>query len=84
MPHAIRIHHSGGPEVLQWEEVDVGDPGPGQVSVRNTAIGLNFIDTYQRGGLYPMPMPFTCGSEGAGVVEAVGPKVKGFVAQLKK
>jgi NADPH2:quinone reductase len=78
MPHAIRIHHSGGPEVLQWEEVDVGDPGPGQVSVRNTAIGLNFIDTYQRGGLYPMPMPFTCGSEGAGVVEAVGPKVKGL------
>jgi NADPH2:quinone reductase len=78
MPHAIRIHQNGGPEVLQWEEIEVPAPGPGQVRVRNTAIGLNFIDTYQRGGLYPMPMPFTCGSEGAGVVEAVGPKVKGL------
>ena len=78
MPHAIRIHQNGGPEVLQWEEVNVGDPGPGEVRVRNTAIGLNFIDTYQRSGLYPLPMPLTMGSEGAGVVEAVGPKVKGL------
>ena len=78
MPHAIRIHEHGGPEKLQWEELAVGDPGPGQVRVRNTAVGLNFIDTYQRSGLYPMPLPFVCGSEGAGVVEAVGPRVKEF------
>lgn len=76
MPHVMRIYEHGGPEKLKWEQVDVGDPGPGQVRVRNAAIGLNFIDTYQRSGLYPMPMPFTLGSEGAGVVEAVGPKVK--------
>jgi NADPH2:quinone reductase len=78
MPYAIRAHQTGGPEVLQWEEVAVGDPGPGEVRVRNTAVGLNFIDTYHRSGLYPMPMPLTLGSEGAGVIEAVGPKVKGF------
>jgi len=76
MPYAIRIHETGGPEKLKWEEVQVGDPGPGQVRVRNTAIGLNFVDTYQRSGLYPMALPFILGSEGAGVVEAVGPKVK--------
>src|SRR5262245_5963861 len=76
MPHAIRIHEHGSAEKLKWEAVEVGDPGPGQVRVRNTAIGLNFIDTYQRSGLYPMQLPFTCGSEGAGVVEAVGPQVK--------
>jgi NADPH2:quinone reductase len=76
MPYAIRIHEHGGPEKLQWEEVQVGDPGPGQVRVRNTAIGLNYVDTYQRSGLYPMQLPFTLGAEGAGVVEAVGPKVK--------
>src|SRR5262245_10019207 len=80
MPHAIRIHEHGGPEKMKWEEVQVGDPGPGQLRVRNTAIGLNFIDTYQRSGLYPMQLPFTCGSEGAGVVEAVGPQVKEFKA----
>ncbi len=78
MPYAIRIEQHGGPEVMKWEEVEVGDPGPGQVRVRNTAVGLNFIDTYQRSGLYPMPMPLTLGSEGAGVVEKVGPKVKDF------
>ena len=76
MPYAIRIHETGGPEKLKWEEVLVGDPGPGQVRVRNTAIGLNFVDTYQRSGLYSMPLPFILGSEGAGVVDAVGPKVK--------
>jgi NADPH2:quinone reductase len=76
MPYAVRIHEVGGPENLRWEEVDVGAPGPGQVRVHNTAIGLNYVDTYQRSGLYPMPLPFTLGSEGAGVVEAVGPKVK--------
>ena len=76
MPYAIRIHEHGGADKLRWEQVQVGDPGEGQVRVRNTAIGLNFVDTYQRSGLYPMPLPFTPGSEGAGVVEAVGPKVK--------
>jgi NADPH2:quinone reductase len=78
MPYAIRIHENGGPEKLRWEEVDVGNPGPGEVRVRNTAIGLNYIDTYHRSGLYPMPLPMTLGSEGAGVVEAVGPRVKDF------
>jgi NADPH2:quinone reductase len=78
MPHVIRIHQNGGPEQMRWEEVTVGDPGPGEVRVRNTAIGLNFIDTYHRSGLYPMPLPMVLGSEGAGVVEAVGPKVKEF------
>jgi NADPH:quinone reductase len=63
---------------MQWEEVEVGKPGPGEVRVRNTAIGLNYIDTYHRSGLYPMPMPLTLGSEGAGVVEAVGPRVQEF------
>src|SRR5215210_3266779 len=76
MPYAIRIEQHGGPEVMKWEEIDVGDSGPGQARVRNTAIGLNYIDTYHRSGLYPMPMPLIIGSEGAGVVEAVGPKVK--------
>ena len=75
MPHAVRIYETGGPENLKWEEIEVGDPGPGQVRVRNTAVGLNFIDTYQRSGLYPMAMPFILGSEGAGVVEAVGRRV---------
>lgn len=78
MPYAIRIYETGGPEKLKWEEVAVGDPGPGQVRVRNTAVGLNFIDTYHRNGLYPLQLPLTLGTEGAGVVEAVGPKVKEF------
>ncbi len=72
MPFAIRFHQTGGPDVLTWEEVAVGDPGPGQARVRHEAVGLNFIDTYHRSGLYPMPMPSGLGSEGAGVVEAVG------------
>ena len=76
MPFAIRIHETGGPEKMRWEEVQVANPGPGEVLVRNTAVGLNFIDTYQRSGVYPVPLPFTPGSEGAGVVEAVGPEVK--------
>ncbi|MEO7725981.1 MAG: quinone oxidoreductase [Burkholderiales bacterium] len=78
MPHAIRIYETGGPEVMRWEEVEVGQPGAGEVRVRSTAVGLNFIDTYHRTGLYPMPLPLTLGMEGAGVIEAVGPKVKGF------
>jgi NADPH2:quinone reductase len=80
MPYAIRIHENGGPDTLRWEEVDVGDPGPGEVRVRNTAVGLNYIDTYHRSGLYPMQLPLTLGSEGAGVVDAVGPRVKDFKA----
>ena len=76
MPYAMRVYEHGGPEKLRWEQVEVGAPGEGQVRVRSTAVGLNFIDTYQRSGLYPMQLPFTPGSEGAGVVEAVGPKVK--------
>ncbi len=78
MPHAIRIHETGGPEKMMWEEVPVGSPGPGEVRVRNTAVGLNFIDVYHRTGLYPNTLPLTLGMEGAGVVEAVGPKVKEF------
>ena len=66
------MHQAGGPEVLQWEEVDVGEPGPGQVRLRQTAVGLNYIDVYHRTGLYPQPLPFTPGTEAAGVVEAVG------------
>ena len=72
MTHAIRVHATGGPEVLQWEVVEVGEPGPGQARIRHTAIGLNFIEVYHRIGFYPMPLPFTPGQEGAGVVEAVG------------
>lgn len=72
---AIRIHEFGGPDVLRWEEVDVPDPGEGEAQVRHTAIGLNFIDTYHRTGLYPADLPAGLGSEAAGVVEAVGPGV---------
>jgi NADPH2:quinone reductase len=72
MAKAIRFHKTGGPEVLQLDDVEVGDPGEGQVRIRHTAIGLNFIDTYHRSGLYPLPLPSGVGSEGAGVVEAVG------------
>jgi len=76
MTHAIRVHEYGGPEVLKWERIEVGDPGPGEVKIRQTAIGLNFIDVYQRTGHYPQPsLPFILGSEGAGVVTAVGPDV---------
>lgn len=78
MAYAIRLYETGGPENMRWEEVPLESPGPGQVLVRNTAIGLNFIDTYHRIGLYPMPLPLTLGTEGAGVVEAVGPKVREF------
>ncbi len=72
MTKAVRFHKVGGPEVLVYEDVTVGDPGEGQARVRNTAIGLNFIDTYHRSGLYPMPLPSGLGLEAAGVVEAVG------------
>ncbi|HEY5862541.1 MAG TPA: quinone oxidoreductase [Casimicrobiaceae bacterium] len=72
MAHAIRIHTTGGPEVLAWDEVAVGEPGPGEARVRHTAVGLNYIDTYQRSGLYKLALPSGMGSEAAGVVEAVG------------
>src|SRR3954471_13355886 len=75
MPHAIRIHKVGAPDVLSWEEVEVSDPGPGQVRLRQEAVGLNFIDVYHRTGLYPQPLPFTPGTEGAGVVDEVGADV---------
>jgi len=76
MAHAIRVHQGGGPEVLQWERVEIGEPGPGQVRLRQEAAGLNFIDVYHRTGLYPQPLPFTPGAEGAGIVEAVGSDVQ--------
>src|SRR5436305_3360667 len=75
MPHAIRIHETGRPEVLRWEEIEVGEPGPGEVKLRQEAAGLNFIDVYHRQGLYPQQLPFTPGVEGAGVVEDVGSDV---------
>ena len=75
MPHAIRIANVGGPEVLEWVEVPTPEPQEGEALVRHTAIGVNFIDTYQRSGLYKVQLPFTLGNEGAGVVEAVGPGV---------
>jgi NADPH:quinone reductase len=75
MSHAIRIHETGGPEVLRWEEVAVTDPAPNEARVRHAAIGLNFIDIYHRTGLYPLPLPSGIGLEGAGVVEAVGSAV---------
>jgi NADPH:quinone reductase len=79
MPRAIRIHETGGPEVMRLEDVEVGAPGVGEVQVRHTAIGLNFIDVYDRSGLYPQKsLPAGLGREAAGVVTAVGKKVRGF------
>ena len=78
MPHAIRVHETGGPEVLKWEEIEVGDPGRGEVRIRQEAAGLNYIDIYHRTGLYPQDLPFTPGVEGAGVIEAVGTDVTGL------
>lgn len=76
MVHAVRIHQVGGPEVLRWDEVTVGEPGAGEVRLRQSAVGLNYIDTYHRSGLYKLPaLPAVLGVEGAGVVEAVGPGV---------
>ncbi len=79
MPHAMRVHAYGGPEAMQWEAVDVAAPGPGEVTLRHHAVGLNYIDVYHRTGLYPQPsLPFTPGSEGAGEVIAAGDGVTGL------
>ena len=78
MPHAIRIHQTGGPEQLRWEAVPSAAPGPGQVRLRHTAVGLNYIDVYHRTGLYPVPLPAILGTEAAGVVLEVGPGVSDF------
>ena len=75
MPHVIQVRQTGGPETLIWSEIEVGEPGPGQVRLRQTTVGLNFIDVYHRTGLYPQPSPFIPGVEGAGVVETAGPGV---------
>lgn len=75
MTRAIQVHRPGGPEELRWEEINVDEPGPGQIRLRQTAVGLNFIDVYHRTGLYPQPSPFIPGVEAAGVVEAVGSDV---------
>jgi NADPH2:quinone reductase len=79
MPHAIRVHNYGGPEEMRWESVEVPSPGPGEVTLRHKAVGLNFIDVYHRTGLYPQPsLPFTLGTEGAGEVTALGEGVSGL------
>ncbi len=79
MTHAIRIHKTGGPEVLSWDEVQLAAPGPGEALIRQTAVGLNYIDSYNRRGIYPLPLPSGLGGEGAGVVEALGPGVSDLV-----
>lgn len=76
MTGIIRFHETGGPDVLRWESTEVGEPGRDEVRLRHTAIGLNFIDVYERNGLYQVPLPATPGKEAAGVVEAVGARVK--------
>lgn len=75
---AIRMATQGGPEVLQLQDIEIGSPGNGEVLVRQTACGLNFLDVYHRSGVYPLPTPSGCGSEAAGFVEAVGPDVSAF------
>lgn len=75
MPHAIRLYEIGGPEVLKFENVEVGEPGPGQVRIRHSHIAVNFIDVYHRTGYYPLELPSGLGSDAVGVVEAVGPGV---------
>ncbi|HEY8577191.1 MAG TPA: quinone oxidoreductase [Devosia sp.] len=78
MTRVVAVHKTGGPEVMTLEDWPLASPGAGEVAIRQTAIGLNFIDTYQRSGLYPVTLPFVAGSEGAGVVTAVGEGVSGF------
>ncbi len=76
MPQAIRIHHHGGPEVLQWEPIEIGEPGADEVLIRHTAVGLNFLDVYERTGLYQATLPLTPGREAAGIVEKLGSAVR--------
>ncbi len=78
MTRAVRIERTGGPEVIEWVDIDLPDPGEGEIRMRNTVVGLNFIDVYHRKGVYPISLPAGLGSEAAGVVEAVGPGVEGF------
>ena len=78
MEHAVRFHETGGPEVLRYEDVQVGEPGPGEVRIRHVAVGLNFADTYFRSGYYPAPLPNGMGVEASGVIQAVGTGVAGF------
>ena len=78
MPKAVRFHQTGGPEVLRYEDVEVGEPGPGEVRIRHVAVGLNFADTYFRNGTYPVPLPAGMGVEASGVIQSVGPGVSGF------
>jgi NADPH2:quinone reductase len=81
MSYAIRFHRPGGAEVLQWEQIETGHPGRGEVALRQTAVGLNFLDVYERSGLYPVAtLPSGLGREGAGVIESIGPGVRGFKA----
>ncbi len=76
MTHAVVILEHGGPEVLHWQSVDPGKPGPGEVLIRQTAVGLNYLDVYERTGLYPSPLPTGLGREAAGVIEQLGPGVR--------
>ena len=81
MTKAIRIHRPGGPENLVWEDIEVGTPGPGEVLIKQTAVGLNYIDVYHRTGLYPLgDLPAVIGMEGAGVIAQTGPGVSGLEA----
>ena len=75
---AVKISKNGGPEVLELKDIDLGDPSPGEVLIKNEAIGLNYIDTYHRSGLYPIELPSSIGIEGAGIIEKIGPDVKDF------
>jgi NADPH2:quinone reductase len=78
MPKAIRLYEVGGPDAMRWEEYDPGPPGPGEARVRHTAVGVNFIDTYDRTGLYPTTLPTGLGREAAGIIEQIGSKVRGL------
>jgi NADPH2:quinone reductase len=80
MVKAIRIHETGGPDKMKWEDAEVGKPGKGEIRVKHHAVGLNYIDTYQRSGLYPIELPAVLGMEGAGEVVDVGPDALGFKA----
>jgi len=80
MSHAVMLRAFGGPEALSWEPESIADPGEGEIAIRHTAVGVNFIDVYQRTGLYPIALPACLGREAAGVVEAVGKRVRGFKA----